>query len=51
MVRSAITMLNNWQGTNVAIRIHKICHSLSCLPIQSARLSHNEIVEIESDDA
>lgn len=38
-----MTMLSSWDGHLCGIRIHKVCHSLSNLPIQSANMQHNEI--------
>lgn len=43
MVRSAFTMLSSWDGYRCRILIHKVCHSLSNLSIQSANMLHHEI--------
>ncbi|RWS17325.1 ribonuclease P protein subunit p14-like isoform X2 [Dinothrombium tinctorium] len=42
-VRSALTLLSSWEKQNCTFRIHKICHSLSSLPIESFNQHHNVV--------
>jgi RNase P/RNase MRP subunit POP5 len=43
MVSTALSMVSAWQEKSCAIRIHKVCHSLSSLPIESVHQRHTTV--------
>ena len=45
MVRTAMTLLSSWNEVTCVIRVHKVCHSLASLVIQSSCQRHNVLLD------